>query len=94
MKIKNILVPLDLSELDTLLIQYANNLAKKHDTENVYFIHNVKKYELENLFAEQLENINIEEIVEEELEELISKHFTTDCNYELLVSDDPYSKSC
>lgn len=92
MKIKNILVPLDLSELDTLLIQYATNLAKKYETENVYFIHNVKKYELSELFAEQLENINIEEIIEEQLEENINKHFTAECEHELLVSDDTYTE--
>ncbi|TDQ21962.1 universal stress protein [Tenacibaculum caenipelagi] len=92
MKIKNILVALDLSELDTLLIQYTSNLAKKYNTDNVYFIHNVKKYEISNLFAEQLEDINIEDIIEEELENSINKHFNADCNYELLVSDDSYTE--
>ena len=93
MKIKNILVALDLSELDITLIKYCSMLAKNYGTENVYFIHNVKKYEISSLFSEQLENINIEEIIEEELENSISKHFDTDCNYELLVSDDAYTES-
>lgn len=89
MKIKNILVALDLSELDITLIKYCSMLAKNYGTENVYFIHNVKKYEISSLFSEQLENINIEE----ELENSISQHFDTDCNYELLVSDDAYTES-
>ncbi|REH56649.1 nucleotide-binding universal stress UspA family protein [Tenacibaculum gallaicum] len=93
MKIKNILVALDLSELDVTLIKYCSMLAKKHETENVYFIHNVKKYEISNLFSEQLENISIEDIIEEELDNSISKHFDADCNYELLVSDDAYTES-
>lgn len=93
MKIKTILVALDLSELDTVLIKYSSMLAEKYETENLYFIHNVKKYELSSLFSEQLEDIHIEDLIEKELEQKISKNFTADCEYELLVSDDTYTES-
>jgi hypothetical protein len=35
----------------------------------VYFVHNIKKYEISELFEEQLKDINLDEIIGDELNE-------------------------
>jgi len=59
-RVKNILVALDLSALDNHLIDYSSYLAEKLDVGNVYFIHNIKKYEFSELFEEQVDQVNLD----------------------------------
>ncbi|WP_249356491.1 hypothetical protein [Maribacter sp. ACAM166] len=56
---------LDLSAIDSTLIEYASFIAKTLKVKKVYFIHNIKKYEILELFEEQLKNLNLDEIIEE-----------------------------
>ena len=67
-KVKNILVALDLTDIDVKLIEYTSVIAEKLGVEKVYFLHNIKKFELAELFKEQLEKINIENIIEDNIE--------------------------
>lgn len=92
-KLKNILVSLDLSEIDTGLIKYASFLAEKLKVEKVYFVHNIKKYEITSLFEEQLKEINLDEIIGDELNEKVATHFTDEVEWEVLISEDPYTES-
>lgn len=92
-KIKNILVALDLSAIDEKLITYTSFIAEKLQAENVYFVHNIKKYEISDLFEEHLKDVNLDEIISEELNEKVKRYFKATANWEVLISEDPYSES-
>ncbi|MDT0687240.1 universal stress protein [Autumnicola psychrophila] len=92
-KIKNILVALDLSALDEKLIMYASFLAERLNVENVYFVHNIKKYEISELFSEHLKDINLDEVIGDELNEKVKEHFKARANWDVFISEDPYSES-
>lgn len=90
---KNILVALDLSDIDNTLIEYASFIAESLQVEKVYFVHNIKKYEISELFEEQLKDLNLDEIIGDELNEKIAEKFTSSVAWEVLISEDPYSES-
>ena len=91
--IRNILVALDLSGIDEKLITYASFIAERLQVENVYFVHNIKKYEISELFEEHLKDVNLDEIIGDELNEKVKTHFSAPANWEVLISEDPYSES-
>lgn len=92
-KIKNIMVALDLSEIDETLIKYASFIANRLKAEKVYFVHNIKKYEISDLFSEHLKDVNLDELIGDELNEKVEQNFKADANWEVLISEDPYSES-
>lgn len=92
-EIKNILVALDLSEIDSTLIEYASFIADTLNVKKVYFVHNIKKYEISELFEEQLKDLNLDEIIGDELNEKIEEKFNSSVQWEVLISEDPYSES-
>lgn len=92
-KIKNVLVALDLSAIDEKLITYASFIAERLQVENVYFVHNIKKYEISELFEEDLKNLNLDEMIGDELNEKVKRHFMAPASWEVLISEDPYSES-
>lgn len=92
-EIKNILVALDLSDIDSTLIEYASFIAETLPVKKVYFVHNIKKFEISELFEEQLKDINLDEIIGNELNEKVEREFTSSVNWEVLISEDPYSES-
>ncbi|MEZ7500590.1 universal stress protein [Flavobacterium sp. Arc3] len=92
-EIKNILVALDLSDIDNTLIEYASFIADTLKVKKVYFVHNIKKYEISELFEEQLKDINLDEIIGDELNEKVEQKFKSSVEWEVLISEDPYSES-
>jgi nucleotide-binding universal stress UspA family protein len=92
-EIKNIMVALDLSDIDNTLIEYASFMAETLNIEKVYFVHNIKKYEISELFEEQLKDVNLDEIIGDELNEKVEEKFTASVEWEVLISEDPYSES-
>ncbi|HKL34692.1 MAG TPA: universal stress protein [Salegentibacter sp.] len=92
-RFKNILVALDLSDIDETLIKYASYLADTIDVEKVYFVHNIKKYEISALFQEHFKDINLDEVISDELNEKVESHFTSKKEWEVLISEDPYTES-
>ncbi|TDN84745.1 nucleotide-binding universal stress UspA family protein [Salegentibacter sp. 24] len=92
-KFSNILVALDLSDIDDSLIKYASFLADKLKVKKVYFVHNIKKYEISALFDEQLKDINLDEIIGDELNEKVEQKFDSEVQWEVLISEDPYTES-
>lgn len=92
-EIKNILVTLDLSEIDETLIAYASFLSDVLQADKVYFAHNIKKYEIDELFEDELGDINIEESIGEELNEKVATSFKGKAAWEVLISNDPYTES-
>ncbi|MGY5851363.1 universal stress protein [Salegentibacter sp. F14] len=91
--IKNILVGLDLSKTDDTLIEYASFLSDLLGVEKVYFVHNIKKYEISELFKEELKDLNLDKIIGDELDEKISSSFKSKTPWEVLISEDPYTES-
>jgi hypothetical protein len=55
------LVALDLSDIDNTLIEYASYIADTLIKKCT--VHNIKKYEISELFEEQLKDINLDEII-------------------------------
>ena len=90
---KNILVALDLSDLDEVLIKYASFIAHRLRAEKVYFVHNIKKYAISELFEEQLKDVNLDQVIGDELNEKVQEHFKSEIDWEVLISEDPYSES-
>ncbi|WP_034890627.1 universal stress protein [Gillisia sp. Hel_I_29] len=90
---KNILVALDLSDIDDTLINYASFLAETLKVDKVFFVHNIKKYEISELFHEQLKDINLDEIIGDELNEKVEEKFSDSVDWEVLISEDPYTES-
>lgn len=91
--IDNILVALDLTSTDAEIIKYASFLSEQLKPEKVFFVHNIKKYEISDLFQEQLKELNLEEAISDELEEKVSKNFVADVPYKVLISEDSYTES-
>ncbi|RXG13324.1 nucleotide-binding universal stress UspA family protein [Leeuwenhoekiella aestuarii] len=92
-KVKNILVALDLSSLDTHLIEYTSFLAEKFKADNVYFVHNIKKYEISDLFEEELNQLNLDQLIGDELNEKVAQHFTANVDWEVFISEDSNTES-
>lgn len=91
--INNILVALDLTSTDDHLIKYASFLAEQLKPDNIYFVHNIKKYEISGLFQEQLNELKLEEAISEELEEKVNKNFSAKVPTKVLISEDSYTES-
>ena len=89
----NILVALDLSHIDKDLIKYASFIAEKLKISKVYFVHNIKKYEISEIFEEQLKNIDLDKMITEEIEEMVAQNFTAEVETKILISEDPYTES-
>ncbi len=90
--IKNILVALDLSALDKQLITYASYIAELTKAENVYFVHNIKKFETSELFQKEFEAMNLEQLIENKIEKSIQKYYSSNIPHEVLISDDVYTE--
>lgn len=90
---KNILIALDLSNIDTTLIHYANYLAENFDVDNIYFVHNIKKYEISDFLEQEIEDIDLEESISQELHDSVSEIMSDKVNWEIFISDDPYTES-
>lgn len=91
--IKHILVGLDLSSMDQQLIRYSSFFSEMVGVEKVYFVHNIKRYEISEILEKELEDVDLEELITEELKENIEKNFEADVSWDVLISDDPYTES-
>lgn len=74
---KKLLVALDLTEMDDFLLGYVHFLVKIFKTEKLYFIHNIKNYDLpeaiDALLAEAGKPLG--QLVEEEVNEKVERVF-------------------
>ncbi len=91
--IKNVLVGLDLSSIDQQLIRYSSFFSEMVSVEKVYFVHNIKRYEISEILEKEIKDIDIEELISEEIKENIQENFKADIEWEVLISDDPYTES-
>ncbi|TRO65477.1 universal stress protein [Christiangramia sabulilitoris] len=91
--IDKILVALDLTSTDADLIKYASFLSEQLKPEKIYFVHNIKKYEISDLFQEHMKEVDLEKLISDELDEKVADNFTADTPSEVLISEDPYTES-
>lgn len=89
-----VMVALDLTEMDPILLGYVSFLCKMWNIEHLYFTHNIKKYKLYDLYDDFLEEgITVEDIVDRGLQKSIDKHYTAAVPHTVLVTSDDYTES-
>ena len=91
--IKQILVGLDLSDIDHQIIKYSSFLAELIGIKKVYFVHNIKRYEISEMLEKEMKNVDLEQIITDEINEMVNNHFSAEVEWEVLISDDPYTES-
>lgn len=97
MKIKDslrIMVALDLSNMDTILLNYLSYLTQIWNIEHIDFIHNIKQSELYDLLDGFVEDtVHLEDIIERELTRVVKENYTGSAAYEVQVASDNYTES-
>jgi|SRR5690554_795612 len=89
-----LMVALDLTEMDAILLQYVNFLCEVWNIEHLYFTHNIKQYKLYDLYDEFLEEgITLEDIVDRGLQKTIDKYYTASVPNTVLITTDDYTES-
>ena len=89
-----LMVALDLTEMDPILLGYVSFLCKVWNIEHLYFTHNIKQYKLYDLYDEFLEEgITVEDIVDRGLERSIQRHYTASVPHTVLITSDDYTES-
>ncbi|HLV40283.1 universal stress protein [Xanthomarina sp.] len=89
-----IMVAMDLSEMDAILLNYVSFLSKVWGMEHIYFIHNIKQYKLDSLQDSFLEEgISIENIIDKELQRSIEKNYSGTIPHTVLLTTDDYTES-
>lgn len=89
----NILVGLDLTEMDKIVIEYISFLTSVLEIDQVYFIHNIKQLDVMDILEEYIKEDSLEEIIDKELNKTINTYYKSDTPFELLVSEDNYTES-
>lgn len=89
-----LMIALDLTEMDPILLGYVSFLCKVWNIEHLYFTHNIKKYKLYDLYDDFLEEgITVEDIVDRALQKTIDKHYTAAVPHTVLITSDDYTES-
>lgn len=89
-----ILIALDMTEMDAILLKYASYLSEILTPEHFYFVHNIKQSKLYNLYEELLEeDITVDEIIEKALKEVIDENYTGKTAYSTIITTDEYTES-
>ncbi|QAA82641.1 universal stress protein [Aequorivita sp. H23M31] len=89
-----LMVALDLTEMDAILVKYINFLSKVWNIEHIYFTHNIKQYKLYDLHDDFVEKgITVEDIVDRGLQKTIEKHYQSTVPHTLLITTDDYTES-
>lgn len=89
-----LMVALDLTAMDPILLAYVSYLCSVWNIEHLYFTHNIKQYKLSDLYDEFLEEgITIEDIVDRGLQKTIDKHYTASVPHTVLITSDDYTES-
>ena len=89
-----IMVALDLSNMDKIVLNYLNYLTQIWNIEHIDFIHNIKKSELHNVLDDFVEDtVHLEDIIERELTRVVKDNYTSSTSYEIHVASDNYTES-
>lgn len=89
-----LMVALDLTEMDPILLGYVSFLCEVWGIEHLYFTHNIKQYKIYDLYDEFLEKgITIEDIVDRGLTETIETYYTGKVPFTILITNEDYTES-
>lgn len=89
-----LMVALDLTRMDPILLNYVSFLCKIWGIEHIYFVHNIKQYKLEGLHDSFLEEgIAIEDIIDKALQKAIKENYTADIPHTIMITTDDYTES-
>ncbi|WP_018479338.1 universal stress protein [Pontibacter roseus] len=84
-----LMVCLDLSDIDEKLVAFSRSICERLEVRKVYFVHNIKLYELGDDFREMIGDIDLSKEVEENIADLVAEQFGNTADYEVLVSEEP-----
>ncbi len=91
---QHVMLALDLTKMDSTLLQYASHLSEVLNIKHFYFTHNIKQSKLYNLYEDLVEeDIDLETIVEEALEKSIAENYSGSASYTLAMTADEYTES-
>src|SRR5690554_1231682 len=90
-----IMVAMDLSEMDAILLNYVSFLSTVWGMEHIYFIHNIKQYKLDSLQDSFLEEgVSIEAIIDKEMQRSIEKNYSGTAPHTVLLTTEIGRASC
>ncbi|MDN6309307.1 MAG: universal stress protein [Flavobacteriaceae bacterium] len=90
----NVMIALDLTEMDAILLKYASYLCEVISPKHFYFTHNIKQSKLYNIYEELLEeNLTVDEIIEEALDTSIRDNYTGKTEFTTIITTDEYTES-
>ncbi len=82
---KNILVAVDLTDMDEVVIRYAHFLKEHLNLSSVNFVHNIRTYDIDETLKELLGAKDIKAVVSKNLKTKISRIFKDESTYTLNV---------
>jgi len=83
------MVCLDLSDIDEKLIAFARSVCERLEVRKVYFVHNIKVYELSDDFREVFGDVELAREIEGSMADQVEEHFDSSADYEILVTEEP-----
>ena len=83
------MVCLDLSDIDEKLISFARSVCERLEVRKVYFVHNIKVYELSDDFREVFGDVELAREIEGSMADQVEEHFDSSADYEILVTEEP-----
>ncbi|WP_439882145.1 universal stress protein [Pontibacter sp. MBLB2868] len=87
--IDSMMVCLDLSEIDEVLVSFTRSICERLPVKKVFFVHNIKTSELSDDFREYFGDVNIGDEIEGNIADIVSEHFENCTDFEILVSEEP-----
>ncbi len=88
-QITRLLVALDLTEMDEVMVQYVADLSRQLSIEKIYFVHVVKNLELSEEIQKKYPELlaPVDETCEREMQQTLDKHYPKDitATYEIDV---------
>lgn len=83
------MVCLDLSDVDEKLVAFSRSLCERLEVRKVYFVHNIKLYELADDFREMIGDVDLGKEVEDNITDIVAEQFGNITDHEILVSEEP-----
>ncbi|ALI99940.1 universal stress protein [Rufibacter tibetensis] len=84
-----LMVCLDLSDIDIKLVAFARSICERLTVRKVYFVHNIKVYELSDEFKEWFGDVDLLSEVEGSIQDIVAEQFGNVTDHEVLVSEEP-----
>ncbi len=90
----NLMVALDLTKMDPIIVQYTSFLSNVLKIKKIFFVHNIKQSVLYNLYEDFIsEDISVDKIVEDELKRTVAENYKGLAPQELIITSDDYTES-